>query len=274
VCTLIILNEQVEGYPLIVAANRDERYDRKSRPPDVTQKANLISLIMPHDDERGGTWMGVDQTGWFVGITNQDDQHHDEHKKSRGDVVLRVLGAGNHTIAARVLASIDPEDYNPFNLVFGRPGAMFLTRVLPGNHIEMLPMPKGINVISNDCWGTRYAEKTDWAKRMTESLIDDPPVPFEEVKTRLLVTLASHFSNRKAKDDPFQALCVHADEFAFGTRSTSLVTVSNQGVVEYWYKEGPACQHTPLTLAGRLLHLDFSDLEPIELKDEDIEVIG
>jgi uncharacterized protein with NRDE domain len=275
VCTLIILNEQVPDHPLIVAANRDERYGRKSRPPDQVTKANLVTLIMPHDDERGGTWMGVDQTGWFVGITNQDDGHHDEHKKSRGDVVLRVLGAGNHTIAARVLASLDPEDYNPFNLVFGRAGALFLTRVLPGQHIEMEPIPKGINVISNDCWGDRYAEKTDWAKRMAWSLTDDPPVDgIENIKARLLITLASHFSTRKAKDDPFQALCVHADEYAFGTRSTSLITVSNQGVVEYWYKEGPACQQTPLTLAGRLLHLDFSDLEPIELKDEDIEVIG
>ena len=261
-CTLIILNEAREDYPLVVAANRDERYDRKSSPPEVETTADGWSLIKPRDEEKGGTWMGVAQNGWFVGITNQDDGHHDEHKQSRGHVVDQVLRARGHCAAARVLATLDPDHYNPFNLVFGRPGSMFLTRVMPGQHIEMEPLPKGISVISNDCWGDRYKEKTEWAQRMAWSLTDDPPVEdFEEVKVRLMVTLASHFLHRVAKDDPFQAVCVHADEYSFGTRSSSLVTVSNQGVVEYWYKEGPACQLNQMTLAGHLLHLDFSDLD-------------
>ena len=258
-CTLIILNEQRVDYPLIVAANRDELYARKSRPPETHQIGGK-TVITPLDEEKGGTWMGVAQDGWFVGITNQDDGKHDEHLSSRGKVVLAILNAGNHSAAARILAGLDPERFNPFNLIFGKPGAMFLTRVMTGHDIEMEPLPKGINVISNDCWGNRYAEKTEWAKRMAWSLTDDPPVPFEDVRTRLLITLASHFNNRLAKDDPFQAVCVHADEHAFGTVSTSLITVSNQGVVEYWYKEGAACQQTSLTLAGRLLHLDLSDL--------------
>jgi len=252
-CTLIVLDEVVPGYPLIVAANRDELYGRRSLAPQLLTIPGR-NYIAPIDEVRGGTWIGVGDGGWFVGITNQDDGHHDDNKLSRGQVVRQLLECGNHTAAARILSELNPKWFNPFNLVFGRPGAMFLTRVLEGQSVEMQPMPTGFNVISNDCWGDRYAEKTEWTKRMAWSLTMDPYVgDIQTVCTRLCITLASHFSHRQAKDDPFQAICVHADEHSFGTVSSSLITVSNQGVAEYWYKEGPACQQTSLTLAGRLL---------------------
>jgi len=252
-CTLVVLNEWVKDHPLVVAANRDERYDRKSSPPDK-HLVNGKFIISPTDEEKGGTWMGVAQDGWFVSITNQDDGHHDEHMASRGKIVLAMLHAGEHSAAARVLASLDPVRYNPFNLVWGRPGSMFLTRVMPGEHIEMEPMPSGINVISNDCWGHKYDTKLDWAKRAAWSFTSDPPPEggIEAIRRYLLLALSSH---RGCEADPFQALCVHADEYSFGTRSSSVVTVSNQGVVEYWYSEGPPCQSKGLTLAGSLLHL-------------------
>jgi len=161
VCTLIILNEVTPGYPLIVAANRDEQYDRRSSPPVIRELPGL-SLICPTDEVRGGTWIGVTDCGWFVGITNQDDGKHDDNKLSRGQLVRRLLTSPTHTEAAAVLAHVDPSQYNPFNLVFGRPGAMFLSRVLPGKPIEMEPLPTGVSAVSNDCWGDRYVEKTGW----------------------------------------------------------------------------------------------------------------
>jgi hypothetical protein len=67
----------------------------------------------------------------------------------------------------------------------------------------------------------------------------------------LFHVLGDHAS---ASVDPFQALCVHADDIEFGTRSTSIITVSNQGNVEYWYSEGRPCMSSGLTLGGSLLH--------------------
>jgi uncharacterized protein with NRDE domain len=253
VCTLVLLNEYLTNHTLVVGANRDERFNRLSRPPE-SKYVNGRTVLRPWDDEKDGTWMGVAQNGWFVGITNQDDGKHDSHLKSRGKVVDQVLGAGNHKYAARVLAHLDPCEYNPFNLVFGRPGAMFLTRVYPGCQIEMEPIPKGITIISNDCCGTRYQRKLNHAYAMASAIEPDDDDAALTVK---LMRLLSNHDN--AADDPFQALCVHADEYSFGTRSTSLVTVSNQGVVEYWYSEGPPCSEQGLVLAGSLLHLDLED---------------
>lgn len=250
-CTILVLNECVDGYPLIVAANRDESYARKSSPPVQKMHAGH-RFIRPWDESKQGTWIGVGQDGWFAAITNQDDGKHTVHEKSRGHVVRDCLHARNHHDAAVVMSHVDPREYNPFNVVVGRPGAMLLCRVIEQQEVEFTPMPQGLTVVTNDCWGEQYAEKSDWAARLASSLIDDPPIDPKLVPQRLLVTLASHHSARRAKDDPFQALCVHAEEFAWGTVSTSIITVSKEGIVEYWYSEGHPCQSTSLTLVGRL----------------------
>lgn len=242
-CTLIILNECVEGFPLVVAANRDERYDRKSQPPKARQFGN-VDFIMPWDDEKDGTWIGVSQQGWFVGLTNQDDGTHHPDALSRGKVVARCLEEGNHSAVAKTLVGLDLTQYNPFNLVFGRPGAMFLCRVWEGHELELVPLEQGITVISNDCWGDRYKEKVDWAKHLAHSYTSDSP-PEGGIKTvvgNLMGILCNHLNNGQAKDDPFQSLCVHDDVHAFGTKSTSVITVSNAQDVEYWYSEGHPCR--------------------------------
>jgi len=260
-CTLILLNECVDGYPLVIAANRDERYNRRSRPPESVNCGEM-TYLRPWDDEREGTWMGVAQDGWFVGLTNQDDGKHDSQALSRGKVVVDCLKARCHSQAARVLTNLDRPRYNPFNIVFGRPGAMFLTRVMPDTELEMLPMLPGITVVSNDCWGHQYDEKTEWAKGLVTSLVTDPaPGGIDVIRRYLLIAMGSHFESRCAKADPFQALCVHAEEHEFGTRSTSIITVSNEGNVEYWYSEGHPCQSGGLSLAGRLLHPQEPDAQ-------------
>jgi uncharacterized protein with NRDE domain len=254
-CTLVVLNEHIEGFPLIVAANRDERYNRQSSPPEVVYNGR-VSLLRPWDHEKDGTWTGIAQDGWFVGLTNQDDGKHDEHMLSRGKVVDACLEAGSHTLAARILTKLDSTRYNPFNMVFGRPGAMFLSRVCPGHDLEMEPLAKGIHVISNDCCGNRYQHKVEHAHAVACRL--DPKGGIDAVHDELFRMLSDHSHARD--DDPFQALCVHAEEHAFGTRSTSIITVSNDKDVEYWYSEGHPCQSPGLTLAGRLLHLDLKGL--------------
>lgn len=247
-CTLIVLNEFLEEYPLVIVGNRDERYDRQSSPP-----ASQGDVICPRDIEKDGTWMGVARNGWFVGLTNQDDGKHDPDTLSRGKVVDDCLHVGTHCEAAKILKGLDLPHYNPFNIVFGRPGAMFLVRAWAGHPMEMDPLAPGINVISNDCWGHGYDIKCNWARNFASSLIDDPPISdIQSVLARLHIVMADH--HNASADDPFQSLCVHAEKQAFGTRSTSLITVSKHGDVEYWYLEGHPCQSKGLTLAGRLEH--------------------
>lgn len=249
-CTIIILNDVFVGYPLVIASNRDERISRKSRPPELIQHGDC-KFIRPWDDEKEGTWLGIAQGGWFVGLTNQDDGKHDQHMLTRGKIVMDCLHAGFHAGAAAVLKNIDPTKYNPFNLVLGRPGAMFLVRVMPGKDIEMEPIPQGIAVVSNDCWGSRYDFKLNWALASVSNFMSSVKT-IDELICNLHTVLSDHTCI--SPNDPFQALCVHAPAYEFETRSTSIITVSNSKTVEYWYTEGPPCQKLKPELACRLVN--------------------
>lgn len=242
-CTLVVLNECIEGYPLVVAANRDERYDRKSLPPEEHG-----DLIRPWDEERDGTWMGIRRDGWFVGITNQDDGKHDEHALSRGKIVSSCLEAESHCAVAKVLKALDPARYNPFNLVFGRPGVLFLARVWAGHELELIPIEPGVSVISNDCWDHHYDRKVERTTQLVKAI--KPKHHIVQIVDELWSAMHDH----DASEDPFQSLCVHAEEHAFGTRSTSIITVSNQKDVDYWYSEGHPCQSKMLMCVGHMPH--------------------
>lgn len=268
-CTLILLNECHKKYPLIIAANRDEFYDRPSAGPDLYDTLPL-AILAPKDLQRGGTWIGVTQTGWICALTNQDDGVHLEGMQSRGQVVAECLRLSCHRDAVKHLLALDPQQFNPFNLVFGRAGALFVTKFHRQADIDVEIIPQGVTVISNDCSPSKaYNTKVNHAAALAQGVDDDDTL--EEVVRKLHLVLSDH---SHSTPNPYQALCVHDTPRGFGTRSSSIIAVSADGDIEFFHSEGPPCQVEKMTLTRRLMTLDLSDLEETELTDADIEVIG
>src|SRR5512145_1458577 len=56
-------------YPLLVAANRDEQYDRPSAPPQVLGEEPKI--IAGRDLRAGGTWLGINEHGVLAALLNR-----------------------------------------------------------------------------------------------------------------------------------------------------------------------------------------------------------
>lgn len=249
-CTLIVLNEHLKSHPLVVAANRDERYDRTASAPAEHRSLAGRTMLRPWDHEKCGTWIGVSEEGWFVGITNQDDGKHEETERSRGQVVDAILGMKTHYDAAAYLRDLSHSrvHLNPFNLIFGRPGSLFLCRYREDCNLELDPLWGGINVISNDCDGHHYQRKVNHAYALACRI--DPDGSELVASAELFKLLGDHTGATPL--DPYQAMCVHAPAVGFGTRSTSIITVSKEGDAEYWYSEGPPCQSDGLMLAGHI----------------------
>lgn len=66
---LIILSYKVhDRYPLILAANRDEFYERPSAPISLWDDA--VGVVAGRDLQRGGTWLGIRKTGSLAMLTN------------------------------------------------------------------------------------------------------------------------------------------------------------------------------------------------------------
>jgi uncharacterized protein with NRDE domain len=67
-CLVLVALRSHAEYPLIVAANRDEFYDRPTDPADFWPDAPTV--LGGRDLKAGGTWLGLDTRGRLAAVTN------------------------------------------------------------------------------------------------------------------------------------------------------------------------------------------------------------
>ena len=116
VCTLTLAWQVFDDAPIAVAANRDEAVDRESVPPTVYHDEPLV--IAPKDAEAGGTWIGYNEFGVFVALTNKWTDTELAGERSRGLLVADVLEARSAADANAIVdAATDADEYSGFYLV-------------------------------------------------------------------------------------------------------------------------------------------------------------
>ena len=112
-CLILAAWKVRPGYPLIVAANRDEFHARPAAPAAFW--VDRPGILAGRDLEARGTWMGVSRSGKFAAVTNYRGAHEPRAAESRGALVSRFLGSGE--AAASYVAKIDGNAYSGFNLL-------------------------------------------------------------------------------------------------------------------------------------------------------------
>jgi uncharacterized protein with NRDE domain len=117
-CLLVFAWRSHPDYPLILVGNRDEFYTRRTRP--AAWWGHAVSLLAGHDEEAGGTWLGITRRGRFAALTNvRAPTERNPHAPSRGALVLSALQApqrGGEWLEAHAPKT---SAYNGFNLLVG-----------------------------------------------------------------------------------------------------------------------------------------------------------
>lgn len=103
--------------PLLLAANRDEFFERPTEPLHRWLLPDGTAVMAGRDLRDGGTWLGVSETGRVAMLTNVRSAHPGPGRRSRGELTTRWLQRA--TPWESLLASIHPADYGGFNLVVG-----------------------------------------------------------------------------------------------------------------------------------------------------------
>lgn len=117
-CLILLAWQAHPDYPLVVAANRDEFFKRRTAAADFWP--DVPGVLAGRDLEAGGTWLGVTRHGRFAALTNYRDLSINKtDAPSRGELVSRFLTGDSSPQA--YLAELDShrDRYNGFNLVFG-----------------------------------------------------------------------------------------------------------------------------------------------------------
>jgi uncharacterized protein with NRDE domain len=242
VCTLALYFRVLEEYPLIVAANRDEHYDRLSEPP--TLLTTDPAIVAGKDLLAGGTWLGVNEYGLLVGILNRrpdGEQDPLSNTRSRGLLCLDLL---KRKTAAQALGFVQgrEERYQPFTVVFADSSQVWLAYNLQ-REIKTHRLNEGLHVLSNTGNVDTRSEKINRAYRQFAHLVDElrshDPSGWPQLFSKVL---KDHTLGNGSKD-PRDAICVHTE--ISGTVSSSIVIYSRSDRrFQTFYCPGPPCQHS------------------------------
>lgn len=162
---MCLINFQYKEHPkykLILAANRDEFYQRPTASARFWEDEPHI--LAGRDLMQMGTWLGVSKTGRIAALTNfRDPSMPEADKISRGVLVRDFLSSDMEP--QLFLESLDPADYTGFNIIAGDLDHLYyynnienrLSEVEPGlhglsNHLLDTPWPKVIK-------GKNYMER-------------------------------------------------------------------------------------------------------------------
>jgi uncharacterized protein with NRDE domain len=150
VCLLIALSGVLADVPLLVAANRDERYDRPAETITVLRDSGP-RILGGRDAVAGGTWLAVNDRGVVAGLTNQPSARgRDDTRRSRGELPLAFAAYPDAATAVeKVCAGLDPSDYNPCWLLVGDRQALFSVGMTGGHHPVVSQLPPGTHVLEN-----------------------------------------------------------------------------------------------------------------------------
>ena len=224
----------VTPYRLLVAANRDERYDRPALP--AAPWTDAPDIIAGRDLEQGGTWMGYSRRGRFAAVTNfREGGGRGAAPRSRGELVAGFLR--DHTAAGDYVREVLKRgvEYNGFGLLvedgkelwFVSNRAAAPRRVEPGvhglsNHLLDTPWPK----VTTGIAAVREAAALPDAAQTVTALFEalgGRAIPSDERLPATGVGLA----RERQLAPPF----IISD--GYGTRASSVLLLPATGVAEF-----------------------------------------
>ncbi len=236
-CTLIVMKDVFEEYPLVVASNRDEHPQRPSAAPKFW--TDDPKIFAPRDLVLGGTWIGVNRYGVFAALTNLDGTPHKKGLGSRGRLLANAL---RHPSARSAKDWLDghlddrdigffspPPRYNGFNLVLADGDDCYLvvyTEVCAG----ICTLGSGVHIITGYGHGPTHAPRARGIMRRWRSIGSPEPGELDALL------------NFHGDGTPEAAACVHDPREFHKTILSMIVRADREwSKFETWSREGPAC---------------------------------
>ena len=142
-------------YPLVIASNRDEFFDRPTAPASFWEE--FPNVLAGRDLHAGGTWMGITRSLRFAAVTNirETKDTYNPDALSRGKLVSDFLSARRRPDTYSKAILRQGSQYNGFNLLVADRDMLYYT-CNRGSIIKELP--PGIYGLSN------YQLDTPWPK--------------------------------------------------------------------------------------------------------------
>jgi hypothetical protein len=187
-CLLAVQYRLVPEAPVLVAANREEFYERPSQPPSI--QSGKPRVLCGIDTQAGGTWLGINQHGLVVAVCNRRRTVATFPSRSRG-VLCRELLKSDSAVHARDVAmeelSSGKYDGASFVCVDAESG----WTVHGGDEIDAVEMHEGLNIIANGDLNDPRDPRVEMARRLLTLHTLDSPVKFLAVASKVFARAPS-----------------------------------------------------------------------------------
>ena len=165
-CLVVVLYRVIDGAPVLIAANREERFDRSALPPRVFR--GPPSYTCGIDQQAGGTWLGINQYGVVIAVTNRDKTGITAAPRSRGLLCLDLLSCKTARDATkRVAKDLAKGSYAGANYLCI--DAEHASVIYGGRDIEVIEMPPGLHLLTNGNLDDPDDRRQSLAQRFMES---------------------------------------------------------------------------------------------------------
>lgn len=240
-CTLIVSVRQHKDVPLVVAANRDEVLDRPASGP---RRWAGEPFVAPKDEQAGGTWLGLNAHGLFVGVTNRflAEKHLD--RESRGALVVDALRAGGARALHERLEGLSPRRYNAFHLLYADATDAFVTWS-DGETVRQQVLEPGLHIVTERSLGGDDHARTSLIRDAWPRVSPGGALPTPEALEGLLAL--------RRPDDPLGGVCVEAPAFNYGTRSSLVLFRAEPLSHSRWYWADGRPDRAPFVERGDLI---------------------
>ena len=235
-CLCILAHQLVSTYPNIIAANREERYDRPTDAP-----AWQDGVFAGRDGVAGGTWQGVNPIGLHVALTNRRGDITDPELRSRGHLCMEALRyASAHAACDWVLDHLLHVRYNPCNMLFSDGVDAFCIHY-DGHSAQTETLYEGLHLLSDTDINDPEHPRIRRARQAFENLPRQMPDLFDELAS----LMAEHSTDK-------DGICLH--ETHGGTRSSAIIALDQRTINNghFYYAEGPPCSTRYVDLSHKL----------------------
>jgi hypothetical protein len=224
---LAILYRVAKNTPILLAANREEDITRPTQFPKI--QSGSPRVVCGSDKVAGGTWLGVNQFGLVVSVTNRARVRPPLEPRSRGLLCRELLNSRSARDAAAAAAK---------ELMTGRyAGANYLCAdgkyaavVYGGPRVEVVDLQPGLYTLSNGNLNDPNDDRHDFVRRMLTLHTLDSSVTF--------LAVASRAFSRKADSEGRRGVVLTGG--GFGTVSSTLISLPRkiqQSIMQY--SDGP-----------------------------------
>jgi uncharacterized protein with NRDE domain len=176
-CIILLAHQAHPEFPLILAANRDEFYERPTERAHFW--ADAAGTLAGRDKEHGGTWLGVTWSGRIAAITNyREPGEKITGAPSRGLLVTDFLagGEGPDDYLSKLVSRASR--YNGFNLIVGAGSRLYYFSNRGGEPREILA---GVHGLSNHLLDTPWPKVERGQKALAAVMGRGGNLPVEDI---------------------------------------------------------------------------------------------